>query len=295
VTSPSHRPPEGAAPRATPIDSLDDPRLDDFRNVRDPDLRRERGLFVVEGRKNVEALVRFGRFETKAVLVTRAALDALAPVWSRLASDCELYLAEPRLLDAVVGYRVHRGCLAVGYRRDALPLGALVDAIRALPEDAPQLVVALEDLTDIDNVGSLFRNALALAATGVVLSPRCCDPLYRKAVRVSMGAVLRLPYARATSWPEDLDLLRAEGFEIIALDPGEGSLELAEFAVRSRARRRVVVVGSEGDGLGDALLRHADARVRIAMAPDVDSLNVATAAAIAMHALGPNAHTRASA
>lgn len=291
----------GSGRTATWVDALDDARLDDFRNVRDPELRRERGLFVIEGRKNVEALVVHGRFDVKAVLVSPAAFDALAHVWSRLAPGAEIHVAPPALLDAVVGFRIHRGCLAVAHRRDALAIDDVLSPLRAQAAAAPRLVVALEDLTDIDNVGSAFRNALALGASAIVLSPRCCDPLYRKAVRVSMGAVLRLPYARAERWPEGLDPFRDAGFEIVALDPAPDAGDLAALAspggrgAVGRPAGRVLVLGSEGDGLSDALRCYADARVRIPMAAGVDSLNVATAAAIAMYALGPSASRPAGA
>lgn len=259
------------------VDSPDDARLADFRDVRDGAVRTERGQFLVEGRRNVEVLARQRRFPSRAVLVTRTAFEAMRETWAQLPASVPIYVGDKRLVNEVVGYDMHRGCLAVADRRDEVGRAEIAQA-------GPTLVVA-EDLTDIDNVGSLFRNALALGADGVLLSPRCCDPLYRKSVRVSLGAVLRLPYGRATAWPEDLLALGAGGHALVALDPSPGAEDLDHFAARA-PRRLALVVGAEGAGLSEAVREAADARVCIPMARGVDSLNVATAAAIALQRLG---------
>jgi tRNA G18 (ribose-2'-O)-methylase SpoU len=259
------------------IHSPDDPRLADFRSVRDSALRAQRGLFLVEGRRNVEVLARQTRFAPRSAFVTQTAFDAMAQTWAILPASVPIYLGSKDLVNQVVGYDLHRGCLAAAYRRDEDGLAEITRSGR--------MIVAAEDLTDVDNAGSLFRNALALGAGGVLLSPRCCDPLYRKAVRVSIGAVLRLPYARAKQWPADLLALRAGGYAIVALDPNDGAQALDDFSVRA-PRKLALVVGTEADGLSREVLELADARVRIPMAIGVDSLNVATAAAIAIQRLG---------
>jgi tRNA G18 (ribose-2'-O)-methylase SpoU len=184
------------------------------------------------------------------------------------------------VVNAVVGFDFHRGCLAAAQRRD---------------EDGPEeitrqgrLVVVAEDLTDIDNLGTLFRNALALGAGGVLLSPSCCDPLYRKAVRVSLGAVLCLPYARAKCWPDELLALRSAGYALVALDLAPGSVPLDDFATRAPAKI-ALIVGTEGAGLSREVRALAQVRVRIPMVEGIDSLNVSTAAAIAIQRLGTTA------
>jgi tRNA G18 (ribose-2'-O)-methylase SpoU len=260
-----------------PVDSAADPRLDVFRYAKDAALRSERGLFLVEGRRNVEVLAKQDRFTPHSVLVTPAAFDAMHATWDALPASVPVHVARRTLVNEVVGFDLHRGCLAAAWRRDEDGLEALADAGR--------LVIAAEDLTDVDNVGSLFRNALALGAGGLLLSPRCCDPLYRKAVRVSMGAVLRLPYARAKQWPQALQDLRAAGYALVALDPDARGEALDAFARRAPGRI-ALLVGAEGEGLSRSARELADARVRIPMSGGVDSLNVATAAAIAIARLG---------
>lgn len=259
------------------VDFSGDARLAEFRDVRDGVLRVERGQFLVEGRRNVELLARQGRFPSRAVLVTRTAFEAMGETWAQLPASVPIYVGDKKLVNEVVGYDMHRGCLAVASRGDEA-------AVAEIQSAGPTLVVA-EDLTDSDNVGSLFRNALALGADGLLLSPRCCDPLYRKSVRVSMGAVLRLPYGRAKAWPGDLLALRAAGHALVALDPSSDAEDLDQFAERA-PHRIALVVGSEGGGLSDAVREAADARVGIRMAAGADSLNVATAAAIALQRLG---------
>jgi tRNA G18 (ribose-2'-O)-methylase SpoU len=178
-----------------------------------------------------------------------------------------------------VGYDLHRGCLAMAERRDAEPVESLLPAGRG-----PGLAVVAEGLTNPDNVGGLFRNAMAFGVDGVLLCPRCTDPLYRKAVRVSMGGALAVPFARSRDWPRDLARLRQRDWRVVALDPRADALEVGDLAGRVDPEERVaLMVGTEGAGLSPEALEVSDWRVRIDMAPGVDSLNVATAAAIAMH------------
>ena len=271
--------------RAIRIESLADSRVDEFRNIKDGAHRRELGAFVVEGRTNVEELIGCGRFRTRSVFVSEAALAAMSGVWPSMADDAPLYFAAQSVMDEVAGFHLHRGCLAVAERFELPP-------VEEVARDA-RVLVAVEDLTDVDNVGSIFRNAMALGADAVLLSPRCCDPLYRKAVRVSMGAALRLPFARATQWPGDLQKLREQGFVVVALDPAEGSVGLESFVAKGVPEKVALVVGTEGAGLTAELLESADACVRIPMREGWDSVNVATALAIALQRIASAREARA--
>jgi tRNA G18 (ribose-2'-O)-methylase SpoU len=267
--------------RVLRVESLDDPRIADFRNVRDPELRDRRGLFLAEGRLGVCRLIEDSRFPTRSVLVTPTALEGIRSSLERLDEGTPVYLAEQATLKAVVGYNMHRGCLAVGERGDDADFGELV-----LSGRERSLLVVLEQLSNPDNVGGVFRNALAFGADAVLLCPRCSDPLYRKAIRVSMGATLRLPFARARVWPGPLEWLRRAGYCLVALHPREPALELGDPDAAARLPGRVaLLLGSEAEGLSAEALAAADLRARIAMAPGVDSLNVATASGIAMHQL----------
>ncbi len=262
-----------------------DPRIADFRDVKDADLRGRDGLFMVEGRLGVRRLLDGARFRARSVLVTPTALSALADSFAGIEEGVEIFVAEPPLLEEIVGYDLHRGCLAVAERRD----GVRLDEVFARPPVAgPGLAVVAEKLTNPDNVGGVFRNAMAFGASGVWLCPRCADPLYRKAVRVSMGGALQIPFGRSSrdDWPADLEHIRSRGWRVVALDPRGDSMEVGELADRvDPAKPVALLLGTEGSGLDAASLAAADWRVRIEMAPGVDSLNVATAAAIALHQL----------
>ena len=286
--------------RAQTIESLEDPRVEVYRSVRDPELRR-RGLFMVEGRTNVRLLVERSRFAPRSVFVTPAGLAGIGDALCKLPPDTPVYVASQSVLNDVVGYNMHRGVLAAAGTRGACELSDLVDPSefsdgsvagdRTLGPDGASLLIALEQVSDPMNVGSIFRNAVAFGSRGVALCPRCCDPLYRQVVRVSMGAALLLPFARCETWPDPLLALRDEGYRVVALHPGEEAVDIREFAARSGAfqnagaDRLVLVLGNEGRGLSQAVLDLADERVRIGMAPGVDSINIATAAGIALHQL----------
>jgi tRNA G18 (ribose-2'-O)-methylase SpoU len=191
-----------------------------------------------------------------------------------------IYLAPPEVIEAVGGFNFHRGCLALAERP------AAGDAARILAAAAPgRPIVVVEGVAQADNVGSIFRNAHAFGAAGVLLDPATVDPLYRKALRTAMGATLVVPWARLERWPGAFDTLRAAGGVVAALTPKPPAIELDAFAEAHRGRRVAILVGSEGTGLGGGALAAADVRVRIAMAPGADSVNVATATGIALHAL----------
>jgi tRNA G18 (ribose-2'-O)-methylase SpoU len=272
----------GRVSRICYVTSPDDPRVADYLVVREPELVRRRGLFIAEGRLVVARLAVLPRFAIRSVLVNDAALAALGEdVRSALdARGVPILVAAPATIDAVGGFHFHRGCLAIGER--PAPLDA--DAVIAAARPGRPLVV-VERIAQADNVGSILRNAQAFAAAGVLLDDATVDPLYRKALRTSMGAGLVVPYARLEPWPDAIARLKAAGLVVAALTPRAPSEPLAAFAAAHAARAIALLVGSEGDGLTQAALAAADARVRIDMAPGADSVNVATATGIALHAL----------
>ena len=257
----------------------DDTVLEDYRALNDPERRRELerrgGFFVVEGALALAALLDSG-FPIRSVLAAarkaervRALVGDRAPVVVR--SDDEV--------EAIAGFPFHRGVLAAADRR---PLLGVADVL-----EGADLIVIAEGLTDHENVGALFRNAAAFGADAVLLDPATADPLYRRSVRVSLGHVLRVPWTRVPTWPGGLGELRQRRFELLALTPAPHAVPIDAVALDVAARRPKValLVGAEGAGLSDAALAACDRRVRIPIAPAVDSLNVATAAAVALHRL----------
>jgi tRNA G18 (ribose-2'-O)-methylase SpoU len=260
-------------------DSLDDPGLADYRNVPDPELLRLRHVFVAEGRLVVRALLASSRFHVRSLLVTARALDSLRDVVVPEDAAIPIFVAPHALMSTLVGYNVHRGCLAIGER----PRPTDVDEILRRG-DGGGLVVVLERVGNADNMGGVFRNGVAFGADGVLLSPGCCDPLYRKAIRVSIGGTLRVPFALFADWPGGLRRVKEAGFTLVALTPDAGAVAIDALADQAaRPRRLALVAGAEGAGLSRETLASADVRVSIPMAAGSDSLNVATAVAIALH------------
>jgi tRNA G18 (ribose-2'-O)-methylase SpoU len=255
------------------IQQFDDPRLAVYRSVSDAELLRRRNRFVAEGRLVVERVLDGGH-RVESMLLNDASFRALEPLISRLQAEVPVYICDTREFAAITGFNLHRGCLALAERPQPL-------AVRDVTQGA-ELILVLEDVTDADNVGSAFRNAAAFGA-GVILSEGCCDPFYRKAIRTSVGAVLRTPYARMNNWPDDLAELKADGFTIIALTPRTEAVELAAHARRQARRKLAVMVGSEGPGLSPQAESMTDVSVRIPISRHVDSLNVATATGIALY------------
>ena len=261
------------------INCADDPRVAAYRGVRDGELVRANRLFVAEGRLIVRRLVEDGGYDLHSLFVNDAALRDLERTIAAIARGVPIFVSSAEALAEIAGYDVHRGCLALVHRRpDTVPDELLASA---------RSVVVLEAVSNADNVGGVFRNAAAFGADGVLLSPACCDPLYRKAIRTSMGATLRVPFARAVAddWPGILSRVRAAGFTIAALTPREPSETLETFAARPRAARLALIVGTEGAGLTPAVEAAADYRVRIPIAAAVDSLNLAVATGIALYEL----------
>ncbi len=263
--------------RLEAIERLDDPRIADYRDIKDSALRDARDLFAVESRLCVRRLLSVPRFEIRSVLVTQTALDALGDALSPLGQATPVYVASSALLEQLVGYHLHRGCIALARRGPGRSLDEIVNA-------SPRLLVGLERVANPENVGNVFRNAMAFGADAVLLSRDCADPLYRKAVRVSMAGTLRTPFAHLDDWPGAIARLRAAGFATLALSTRARAVDLAALGVEAAAQRRfAILLGAEDRGLDAATLAAVDAQVRIPMAPGVDSLNVATAAGIALH------------
>jgi tRNA G18 (ribose-2'-O)-methylase SpoU len=263
-------------PPLIPVSDSRDPRLADYVRLTDVHLRRDleaaHGLFVAEGEKVISRAIAAG-YPVRSLLVTEEKLASLAD----LAPSCPgpVYVIGPAAAEALTGYRVHRGALA-SMRR--LPLPAVADLVNGADR-----IVVLEDIVDHENVGAIFRCAAALGFDAVILAPRCADPLYRRAVKVSMGAVFSVPYARMDDWRDGIDGLRRAGFRVLALTPAADAAPIGEVPGDGRI---ALLLGTEGDGLSARWLAAADGRVRIPMSGGVDSLNVASAAAIACYLLG---------
>ncbi|OII64172.1 rRNA methyltransferase [Streptomyces sp. CC53] len=254
-----------------------DPRLHDYTGLTDVELRRRRepeeGLFIAEGEKVVRRALQAG-YGMRSMLLSAKWVDALSDVID--AADAPVYVVTPALAEQVTGYHVHRGALA-SMRREPLPeAGELLRTARR--------VAVMESVNDHTNIGAIFRSAAALGMDAVLLSPDCADPLYRRSVKVSMGAVFSVPYARLADWPRDLDAVREAGFRLLALTPDASATTMDEAAPH-RLDRVALMLGAEGSGLTARALRAADTRVRIPMAHGVDSLNVGAAAAVAFYAV----------
>lgn len=259
------------------IASPDHPRLAPYRHVGDGAWLRAQALFVAEGRLVVERLLDLDQFGIVSILVNHAAHDAML---EQLAGcEANVYVCDEATLSAVTGFNFHRGCLALVRRPPPLLPHCLHRA---------RTILALEGVGNPDNIGGLFRTAAAFGVDGLLLCSASGDPFYRKAVRTSMGAVLRLPFVRLEDWPGELQAFRARGFTIVALTPGADARTVGELADTTPPDARLIlVVGAEGAGLREATLASACARVRIPIALTVDSLNVTVAAGIALHAMRP--------
>ena len=265
------------------VTDVDDSRLADYARLTDMELRTSlesaMGLFIAEGAKVISRAVAAG-YPVRSMLLAERRLGDLPalPV-----TGAPVYVVPDQIAEQLTGYHVHRGALASLHRKP-LPQAAELAA-------GARRVIVLEDLVDHANVGAIFRCAAALGVDAVFLSPRCADPLYRRAVKVSMGAVFAIPYARMTGWYDGLAVLRAAGFRLLALTPDQAAAPISEAVVGQRTAQRIaLLLGTEGDGLSSRWLHEADQAVRIPMHPGalaagVDSLNVVAAAAITCHVL----------
>ncbi len=258
-----------------PIEIADpaDERLADFRDLTDADVRPDRrGIVIAEGVNVVERLIE-SPYRVRAVAGVPSRIDALHDALSTV--DAPVYVVDKWLLSEVVGFRVTRGVLASAARAEPPSLDAVLSGA--------QRVAVLESLNDFENLGALFRNAAAFGVDAVLLDAQCADPLYRRSVRVSMGHVLRVPFTVLASWPMSLKALRDNDFRVLALTPRADGVPLRDVP---RPDKWAVLLGAEGPGLSEAAMAQADELVRIPMSGGVDSLNVATAAAVAFAQLG---------
>ncbi|WP_330252062.1 RNA methyltransferase [Nocardia sp. NBC_00565] len=255
------------------IDDPADPRVDDFRDLksadRRPDLPGRKGLVIAEGVVVVQRMLG-SRFRPSALLGVEKRRVELAD--DLIGSDVPYFRASAEVMAEVVGFHLNRGVLAVARRPAELSVDEVVEQART--------VAVLEGVNDHENLGSMFRNAAGLGAEAILFGDRCADPLYRRAVRVSMGHVLRVPFAQLPQWPGGLEVLRSKGFQIISLTPNPAAPNLATAMTGERV---ALLLGAEGPGLTEEAMRATDIRARIPMSPGTDSLNVATAAAMAFY------------
>lgn len=260
-----------------PLDSADDPRLADYRDLTDVSLRRVAepagGLYIAESSKVLDRALRAGHRPRSVLVQDKFLADALALV----GEDAEIYVVSSETAERITGYTVHRGLLASMHRP---ALASVEEVVR----DA-RLVVVLEDIVDHTNIGAAFRSAAALGADAVLVTPRCADPLYRRSVRVSMGTVFQVPWTRLPEWSEAAPLLHDAGLHLAALALSDDAVTLDDFSAAGH-ERVALLMGAEGDGLSRRALDAADTVVTIPMAGGVDSLNVAAASAVALWELG---------
>jgi tRNA G18 (ribose-2'-O)-methylase SpoU len=285
-----------------------DPRLRDYTGLTDVELRRKRepaeGLFIAEGEKVIRR-ARHAGYEMRSMLLSSKWVDVMRDVIEEVPAP--VYAVSPDLAEQVTGYHVHRGALASMQRKPLPTAEELLETARRVvvmesvndhtsigamspsglqAERAVRRVAVFEDIVDHANMGAAFRSAAALGVDGVLLTPRCADPLYRRSVKVSMGAVFQVPWTRLESWPKDAELLRSAGFTVAALCLSDRAITLDELAAREY-EKLALVFGTEGDGLTPEALAAADEHVRIPMDAGVDSLNVAAASAVAFYATRP--------
>jgi tRNA G18 (ribose-2'-O)-methylase SpoU len=271
------------------ISDPDDPRLGDYVRLRDATLRRHlesaEGLFIAEGDKVIRRAVEAG-YRPRSFLLAERWLAGLQDVIERW-PDIAVYLVSESLAEQVTGFHVHRGALASFHRIQCHTVGDLLQCRR---------LVILEDIVDHTNVGAILRNAAALGWDGALLSPRTADPLYRRAIKVSMGAVFSLPWARLEGWSTAPERLTAAGFTTVALTLGAQAMDLGRLAVTlSPDQRLAIMLGTEGAGLSSRWTVGATVRATIPMAAGIDSLNVAAASAIACYVLSSRGVTGQSA
>ena len=271
--------PEELRARLHVIESLDDPRVEDYRALREKDLAARRRAFIAESEVVLRVLLERGRYPIRSLFVADARLPKLADALVTTPLDVPIYVGTQQVLNAVVGFHIHRGVLAAG-ERVALPTPT--DALAQLT-GALHRVVILEGLTNHDNVGGIFRNAAAFGASAVLIDGPTCDPLYRKAIRVSVGGALVVPFARSQTSAELIEAARAAGFRLLALSPRPDAVPL--YGLAGVGERVALLLGSEGPGLSADAMAAADQLVKVEMAPGFDSLNVATTSGIALHAI----------
>ncbi len=261
---------------AITITDPEDERLHDYVRLTDVALRRrlepEHGLFIAESEKVIRRALAAGYTPRSYLMAPRWLTDLADLVEDAEVQGIPVFTGEHEVIESLTGFHLHRGALA---SMERLPLRPVADVV-----SAARRIMVLEDIVDHTNVGAIFRSAAALGVDAVLITPRCADPLYRRAIRVSMGTVFQVPWTRIDPWPGSVEMLRELGFEVAALALSEDSMALDEYAVVA-PDRVALVLGTEGDGLSRRTLHTVDRVVRIPMAGGVDSLNVAAAAAVA--------------
>jgi tRNA G18 (ribose-2'-O)-methylase SpoU len=252
------------------IENKDDPRIAAYTAIRERDLTGGTdGRFIVEGKVTLGILLARSRFEIQSLFLCETRLDPLANLLVSVPNHVPIYTAPQALMDEIAGFPIHRGVLACAKKGEPLGMGSII---------GPKRLVVLNETSNHDNVGAAFRNAAAFGAGGVILDARSCDPLYRKAIRVSSGSSLWLPYVHGGTGAEHIAALKAAGYAVWAMTPRTGATPLQEMVVPEKL---AIMLGAEGTGLPEALIAQSDA-VRIPMATGFDSVNVATAGAIAL-------------
>ncbi|WP_095201985.1 TrmH family RNA methyltransferase [Mesorhizobium carmichaelinearum] len=255
------------------IDDPRDSRVAAYLDIRERDLAGRQGRFVAEGKVVLDLLLSSGRFGAESILVLENRLSGLNDILHKAPADLPVYVVTTTVMDAIAGFHMHRGILAIGRKETPQAAGPLLDAL-----PARALVVVLVGIANHDNMGSIFRNAAAFGADAVLMDATCCDPLYRKAIRVSVGAALKIPFASFTNTAAFTAMLAERGFEQFALSP-RGRTDIGDA---KPAGRLALYLGTEGEGLPESLLARLQT-VRITMSKGFDSLNVAAASAIALH------------
>ncbi len=259
--------------QAIHIDDPDDPRVSAYLSIRERDLVGRQGRFIAEGKVVLNVLFSSARFIPESALVLENRLPGLASTLENAPAGMPVYSASQAVMDAVAGFHIHRGVLAIGLKK---PQQSPHELIASLPARA--LVLMMVGLANHDNVGAIFRNAAAFGVDAILLDQTCCDPLYRKSIRVSVGAALKVPFSVGEDAASLVEMLSGHGFQQLALSPA-GESNLRDVA---RPGRLALLLGTEGEGLPETLLSRL-ATARISMAPDFDSLNVSAASAIALH------------
>lgn len=263
------------------ISDLADPRVDVYRNVRDADMRGRDGLFMAESELVLRRLIRTPE-RLHSILLSPEKLRRLSQPLEALPDSVSVFVAELKLMHEIAAFHIHRGVLAAG-RRLPVERTTVDAALGRLRGQATLTLLACEGVTNVDNMGAIFRNAAAFGVDGVVLNPACCDPLYRKAIRVSMGHVLSIPLAISDDWPNDLARLKHEwGMTLVAAESTARAVPLWQMP---RSNRTLIVLGSEGHGISEATLNLCDAICEIPMAGNVPSINVAIASAVILYEL----------
>lgn len=267
------------------LESSADPRVADYVALSDAALRQRtdpgRGLYIAESSKVLRRALAAGHVP-RSFFLTPKWLDGLSDVLDAY-PEVPAFVGAPGMLEEITGFHLHRGALAAMNRPAPVPLAEVIDGAQANSTPGRSRIAIFEDMVDHTNLGAAFRSAAAIGVNAILISPRCADPLYRRSIRVSMGTVFQIPWARIDSWPADIDVLKEAGFTLAGMTLGEGAITLDELAAEDH-QHLALVFGTEGDGLSEPTDRKLDRRVTIPMMGGVDSLNVAASAAVAFYA-----------